>query len=137
MIADSVRRCRYRGRLLWQHVTNVGWQVASASFIRHLLKAHGFPQQEAGRLMRELVPVEAVPNKIISRLVFRGEVIAIRAQTWLGFRYGSKAQVTDWLRHNGFSGDEIRTLFLVADDLPLAAGEVASVRALARHGIRA
>ena len=87
--------------------------------------------------MRDSQPVEAEPNKIITRLAYRGETVAFRVSTWVGKRFATETQSREWLRRNGFDGDEIRSLFVVADVLHVAASEVESIRALAAHGIRA
>jgi hypothetical protein len=137
MIADHLRLVAHRGSALWHYLTNTGWQIASAQFVRYLLQAHGFSQLEAVRFMACSRAVAAEPHKLVTRLEHRGRAVAYRVSTWIGPRYGSEANVSEWLRRNGFSVNEVDSLFLIADTLPVSASESKSIRKLAEHGIRA
>lgn len=136
MITERIRLIAYRGRLLWQHDSRMGWEIEPARFIRHLLRSSGFKTQEAARIMRGIEPIVAEPSPIVARIVHRGTTIVYRVATWVGKRYATETQTREWLRSNGFDADEIRSLFAIADTLLISASEAKSVRALAAHGIR-
>jgi SOS response regulatory protein OraA/RecX len=137
MITEHIRLVAHRGRTLWQHHGRMGWEIEPARFICRLLRSHGFSTQDAARIMREIQVTDAEPSPIVARIVHGGKVVAYRVATWVGKRYATEKQVREWLKWNGFDADEIRSLFILADTLPISASEAKSVRKLAEHGIRA
>lgn len=137
MISEHIRLVAHRGRTLWQHNGRMGWEIEPARFIRRLLRSHGFSTRDAARIMREARPVEAEPSPIVARLVHNGRIVAYRVATWVGKRYATEKQVREWVKWNGFDADEVRSLFALADTLPVSASEAKSIRKLADHGIRA
>jgi SOS response regulatory protein OraA/RecX len=137
LITDHIRLVAHRGRTLWQHNGRMGWEIEPARFIRRLLHSHGFNKQDAARIMREIQVTEAEPSPIVARLVHNSRVVAYRVATWIGKRFATERQVREWLKWNGFDADEIRSLFIVADTIPVSASEAKAIRKLAEHGIRA
>jgi hypothetical protein len=136
-LIDRVRVISYRGRQVWQHHGNMGWQFELARFIRHLFRVHGFKTPEATRIIREMPPLELTPTPIVStRFVHRKETIAFVAASWVGQRYGTEAKVRAWLRSCGFNPAEIESLLIFADTKPVTAREVKTLRALANKGPR-
>ena len=87
-------------------------------------------------VMRDMEPLDLKPKPFVAPLVHGRKVIAYRVQTWVGQRHATATQVRQWLRSIKYSADEIESLFLIADAIPISASEVPAARSLAAYGIR-
>jgi hypothetical protein len=118
-----IRLVLYRGRTIWQHDSQVGWESVPARYIHHLCRLHGAKKRETDQQMRTAKPIEAEPSPVIERLVDDGVEIGFRVQTWVGHRYADGRRVRQWLRFNGFNEDEIDSLFVMAGELAVTSRE--------------